>query len=65
MGSVMDKWFGMDPPKEPTPPSPPPKPEVESADDIMKRMKKTKGRAETIIAGDLVPMDIGKRSLLG
>jgi hypothetical protein len=40
-------------------------PEKESPEDIAKFMKKRRGRQSTILTGDLVPMDIGKRSLLG
>ena len=67
MGSVMDKWFGFDPPKvpKPAPPAPKPTPETEAAEDMLKRLRKKRGRASTIIAGDLEPMDVGKRSLLG
>lgn len=42
-----------------------PIPEKEDADDLAKFMKKRSGRADTILAGSLMPMDIGKRSLLG
>lgn len=64
--SIMDKWFGMDPPKTPARPDPLPKAEVEDPEDIIKRLRKrSSGRADTILAGDLMPMDIGKRTLLG
>jgi len=42
-----------------------PIPEREDAGDIAKFMKKRSGRANTILAGSLMPMDTGKRSLLG
>ena len=46
-------------------PEVPPIPEVEEAGDVAKFMKKRKGRQQTIMAGALEPMDIGKRTLLG
>ena len=42
-----------------------PMPEIESAEDISKLVKKRRGRGQTIMAGDLEPLDIGKRTLLG
>ena len=42
-----------------------PIPEKEDAGDIARFMKKKSGRANTILTGSLIPMDIGKRSLLG
>jgi len=42
-----------------------PTPEVESAEDISKMYKKRYGRSATILTGDLEPLDIGKRRLLG
>ena len=46
-------------------PEVPPMPEVESAEDIVKMAKKRRGKAATVITGELEPMDIGKRTLLG
>ena len=46
-------------------PEVPPMPEVESAEDITKWYKKRRGRQATILAGELEPLDIGKRTLLG
>ncbi len=46
-------------------PEVPARPEVESAEDIQKLAKKRKGRGATILTGELEPMDIGKRTLLG
>ena len=67
MSSIMDKWFGFDPPKVKLPPVPPPEPvsERQTPEDVAKRMRRTKGRSETILTGDLVPKDVGKRTLLG
>jgi hypothetical protein len=48
-----------------TPPAPPPTPEALPnlmADNLQKRRR---GRAETILTGDLEPMDLGKKTLLG
>ena len=42
-----------------------PIPEKEDAGDIAKFMKKRSGRSNTILTGSLIPMDIGKRNLLG
>jgi hypothetical protein len=47
------------------PKSPAPKIEEPGEADLMGWMRKRKGRAGTILTGDLVPMDTGKRSLLG
>lgn len=48
-------------------PSPevPAMPEVEDARDISRFKKRRKGRQQTIKAGDLEPLDIGKKTLLG
>ena len=42
-----------------------PLPEKKGGDDLARFMKKRSGRADTLMAGALKPMDIGKRSLLG
>jgi len=42
-----------------------PIPEVEEPDDIVRFMRKRRGRAGTILTGALEPMDTGKRTLLG
>lgn len=34
-------------------------------DDALKKLKRRGGRADTILTGDLVPTDIGKKTLLG
>ena len=66
MGSIMDKWFGFDPPKMPPLPPPVAIPEMEGDRfDAFKRLRRRKGRAQTILTGSLEPMDIGKRTLLG
>ena len=67
MGSIMDKWFGFDPPQMPKlpPVAPIPIPEMDEGMDAFKRLRKRKGRSKTIVTGDLEPMDIGKRTLLG
>jgi len=51
-------------PKEPKPAAPAPKMDLPGEEQIDIRKKK-KGRADTILAGDLVPMETGQRSLLG
>lgn len=40
-------------------------PQMESAEDIAKLAKRRRGRGQTILAGELEPLDIGKRTLLG
>lgn len=69
MGSIMDKWFGIDPPKAPKAPAPlAPLPTADSGgglNDALRRSRRRSGRSNTILTGDLVPMDVGKRSLLG
>ena len=70
MSSVMDKWFGIDPPKAPAlPPPMPPLPLPTGDEEIFRRRKKgaaQRGQAGTILGkGELIPMDIGKRKLLG
>jgi len=72
MGStVMDKWFGIDPPKAPAlPPVQPPIPlPTREGVETFRRKKKgaaQRGQAGTVLAqGELIPMDVGKRSLLG
>ncbi len=46
-----------------------PTPTVETGEDpldlLRKRKRRASGRQQTILTGDLVPMDIGKRTLLG
>lgn len=66
MGSFGKKLFGIKTPKSPPPPAP--APTIETDTDMMdeySRLKKRKGRAQTVLAGDLIPEDIGKRTLLG
>jgi len=46
-------------------PGPPPLVETGTGNAGLRRRKRRAGRADTILAGDLVPMDIGKRTLLG
>jgi hypothetical protein len=40
-------------------------PQVEDAETISKFMKRRRGRQQTVVAGELEPLDIGKRTLLG
>lgn len=40
-------------------------PEKEDPGDVMAMMKKRKGRMDTILTGELEPIDIGKKHLLG
>jgi hypothetical protein len=40
-------------------------PEVEDIEDIEKFQRKRRGRQRTVMAGELEPLDIGKRTLLG
>lgn len=49
----------------PTPAAPPPTPQAEDVMESYKRMRRRRGRADTILTGDLVPEDIGKKTLLG
>jgi len=72
MGSdLTDKILGIDPPKvKPLPPPPPiaplPKPEAgDETTDAQLRRRGKRGRAGTVLTGDLIPEDIGKRTLLG
>jgi len=56
------------PPKQRTSmptPEVPAVPQVEGKEEVSKLMKKRKGRSATVLTGDLEPMDIGKRTLLG
>jgi len=46
-------------------PEVPAQPQVESAEDLAKLAKKRQGRQATVITGDLEPLDIGKKTLLG
>ena len=63
MGSIFSK------PKMPKTQMPsaetPAVPQVESAEDLSKMLKMRSGRGKTIMTGDLEPMDIGKKTLLG
>jgi hypothetical protein len=46
--------------------APPAVPETgEDEEDYMQRQKRRKGRAKTIITGDLTPETLGKKTLLG
>jgi hypothetical protein len=70
LSDIMDKWFGFDPPQPPPlPPVPPPQPlpEIQDALSAFKGLRrgKKRGRGSTILTGELVPEDLGKRSLLG
>jgi hypothetical protein len=61
MGSLFSK------PSTPKPPAVqpiPPVPELEE-DEARRFMKKRKGRAQTVLTGDLVPADTGQKTLLG
>ena len=51
-------------PKPPPVPPPPPTPEVET-EQVRKFQKKRKGRAQTIVTGDLAPTTLGTKTLLG
>ena len=51
-------------PKVPPTPDPIAMPEIEEG-DAEKGMRKRKGKARTVLAGDLVPPDLGQRTLLG
>jgi hypothetical protein len=66
MGSILDKWFGFNPPAMPE--KPPPAAVAETGGDeydAMKRGRKRKGYANTLLTGMLEPMDTGKKTLLG
>ena len=68
LSDVMDDWFGFDPPEKPKLPVVSPPPTIEKAMGVagtLRRSRPQRGRASTILTGDLVPMDIGKRTLLG
>jgi len=70
MSSVMDDWFGMNPPKKQKLPPVLPSQALPNAGDVS-TYTKTRARAagssrgSTILTGELEPMDIGKRGLLG
>lgn len=62
----MGGLFGGSPVKAPEVPPPPPIPEAdEGVSDEARRRMRRKGRKETIITGELVPEDVGKKTLLG
>jgi hypothetical protein len=64
MGSLFKKPKMPKIPPPPPPPAPPPR--LETMGEPAKRLrKKAKGRAFTVLTGDLTPFDIGKKSLLG
>ena len=68
--SIMDDWFGFDPPKMPKlPPVLPNAPLPTAGSTSTYKRQKPRGagtsRGRTILTGDLVPMDVGKRGLLG
>lgn len=67
MASFFRRLFeGPESPKMAIPkPEVPAIPQTEGPEDIAKLMKKRSGRQATILTGDLEPMDIGKRRLLG
>jgi hypothetical protein len=46
-------------------PSVPAVPKTEDAKDTQRFKRKRRGRAQTVIAGELEPTDVGKRTLLG
>jgi hypothetical protein len=48
------------------PPAPPPPPTIEDEREQVRKLRKPRrGRAKTIITGDLTPERIGKKTLLG
>jgi hypothetical protein len=47
------------------PESPPPKLEEPAGADLTEWLRKRRGRAGTVLTGDLVPQDIGMKTLLG
>ena len=47
------------------PTAPLPKPEEGMGGDLGQWLRKRRGRAGTVLTGDLVPPDVGKRTLLG
>jgi len=61
MGSMFSKPSVPDPPPVP---DPVPIPEIED-EAVAQTMRKRKGRSQTILTGDLVPPDVGQRTLLG
>lgn len=67
MASFLKRLFGGDRGGSlgvPRVPEPQPMPQQED-ESIMRLMRRRRGRADTILTGDLVPTDIGKRTLLG
>ena len=63
MGSMFSK------PKMPKTQMPSPEvpavPQTESAEDLSKMLKMRSGRGRTVMTGELEPVDIGKKKLLG
>lgn len=45
--------------------APVPQPEEGMGGDLTQWLRRRRGRASTVLAGDLQPMDVGKRTLLG
>jgi len=70
MSSVMDDWFGMNPPKKQKLPPVLPSQALPNAGNVATyQRRKAVGagmsRGSTILTGELEPMDVGKRGLLG
>lgn len=66
MASFIAKMLGLSPAK-PTPKEAPDPTTVTEDEykDLERFRKKRKGRSDTILTGDLVPPDTGKKTLLG
>jgi len=56
---------GPEVPPPPPPPAPLPKLETAMPGEEGAKRKPRRGRSATILTGELVPMDIGKKTLLG
>ena len=53
-------------PKPPAPPAPPAIPETGDISEMARKFsRKRKGRAQTVLAGDLIPEGVGEKSILG
>ena len=65
MASFLQKLFGIKQPKPVVSGTPPTPTLEEDFSEIEKFRKRRQGRAATLLTGDLVPEETGKKTLLG